>query len=246
MIEFLNELDTQIFLMFNGHHSPFFDEFMKLFTGRFIWVPMYAAIALMLWRAGGWTKCLFYILGVALAVTITDQLCAAYIRPAVERLRPSNLENALSQLTYIVGGYRGGSYGFPSCHAAISFALASFVAMLVRRRAFTAFIIGWAILNSYSRLYLGVHYPGDLMAGAIIGSITGAGCYIAARRLSPGSDSAAEISRRATAPWTILTPATVQGSAIGLSRSVSVTAPLIVMLVAAATVLYIIMRAAIG
>ena len=141
MIEYLNNIDTQVFLLINGHHSPFFDIFMKLFTGRFIWIPMYAAIALMMWRAAGWSKFIFYILGAALAVTITDQLCATWIRPAVERLRPSNLENTLSQFTYIVGGYRGGSYGFPSCHAANSFALASFTALLVRRHSFVMFII---------------------------------------------------------------------------------------------------------
>ena len=175
MIEYLNNIDTQVFLLINGHHSPFFDIFMKLFTGRFIWIPMYAAIALMMWRAAGWSKFIFYILGAALAVTITDQLCATWIRPAVERLRPSNLENTLSQFTYIVGGYRGGSYGFPSCHAANSFALASFTALLVRRHSFVMFIIGWAVLNSYSRLYLGVHYPGDLLVGAAIGTCAGAG-----------------------------------------------------------------------
>ena len=174
MIDFLNQLDTQIFLTFNGLHSDFFDSFMKLFTGRFIWIPMYVAIAAL-------------ILSVAIgaAIALTDQTCATFIRPAVERLRPSNPENPLSQLVYTVGGYRGGSYGFPSCHSANSFALAVFVCCLFPRKRITLFILAWAALNSYTRLYLGVHYPGDLLVGAVIGSAYGALCYLAASRVAP-------------------------------------------------------------
>ena len=246
MINYLNEIDTQVFLFFNGHHSDFFDIFMKLFTGRFIWVPMYTAIALMLWRAAGWSKFIFYILGVALAVTITDQLCATYIRPAVERLRPSNLENALSQFTYIVGDYRGGSYGFPSCHAANSFALASFVALLVRRRVFAAFIIGWAVLNSYSRLYLGVHYPGDLLVGSVIGSAVGAMCLLLVRRVADSATTPRELADRAYTPLYTYTLTSAHGDTLSVSRGLTLTAPALVMAVAGVTVAYIITRAALG
>ena len=189
MIEYLNNIDTQVFLLINGHHSPFFDIFMKLFTGRFIWIPMYAAIALMMWRAAGWSKFIFYILGAALAVTITDQLCATWIRPAVERLRPSNLENTLSQFTYIVGGYRGGSYGFPSCHAANCTALMMVLGTVIRRRWTWLVLTAYVLLNCYSRLYLGVHYPSDILAGAATGAAIGYGMGLLAirimRRLPP-------------------------------------------------------------
>ena len=99
--------------------------------------------------------------------------CATLIRPEVCRLRPSNPENPLSEMVHIVGGYRGGSYGFPSCHAANSFALASFLTLLFANRKLSLFIFAWAVLNSYSRVYLGVHYPGDLLVGAIIGTAAG-------------------------------------------------------------------------
>lgn len=93
---------------------------------------------------------------------------------------PSNPENPLSEMVHIVGGYRGGSYGFPSCHAANSFALASFLTLLFANRKLSLFIFAWAVLNSYSRVYLGVHYPGDLLVGAIIGTAVGLAMAFAA------------------------------------------------------------------
>lgn len=93
---------------------------------------------------------------------------------------PSNPANPLSEMVHIVGGYRGGSYGFPSCHAANSFALASFLTLLFANRKLSLFIFAWAVLNSYSRVYLGVHYPGDLLVGAIIGTAAGLAMAFAA------------------------------------------------------------------
>lgn len=169
MIDWLNTIDTQVFLALNGLHAPYFDVFMKLFTGKWIWVPMYAAVLFAVVRNYRWRQTLAVLVCVALAITIADQVCATLIRPEVCRLRPSNPENPLSEMVHIVGGYRGGSYGFPSCHAANSFALASFLILLFANRKLSLFIFAWAVLNSYSRVYLGVHYPGDLLVGAIIG-----------------------------------------------------------------------------
>lgn len=199
MIETLNQIDTDIFLFFNGMRSDFLDRFMMMFTGRFIWVPMYASILFIFTKTMKPKMIILYTLAIALAITLTDQTCATFIRPFVERLRPSNLNNALSEFTYVVNDYRGGPYGFPSCHSANSFALATFMTLLVARRKFTWFIFGWAILNSYSRLYIGVHYPGDLLVGAIIGSAYGALCYHLAHRFDSvkRSDMAGLTSNRA-------------------------------------------------
>lgn len=154
MIDWLNTIDTQVFLALNGLHAPYFDVFMKLFTGKWIWVPMYAAVLFAVVRNYRWRQTLAVLVCVALAITIADQVCATLIRPEVCRLRPSNPENPLSEMVHIVGGYRGGSYGFPSCHAANSFALASFLILLFANRKLSLFIFAWAVLNSYSRVYL--------------------------------------------------------------------------------------------
>jgi undecaprenyl-diphosphatase len=132
-------------------------------------------------------KAVATVLCIVLAIVLADQFCGHLLRPAVGRLRPANPDNPLSELAVIVNGYRGGTYGFPSCHAANSFALAVFTALLVRSRRVAAFIIIWAVVNSYSRLYLGVHYPGDLFVGAVFGSIFGALCFGLSDIIAPAS-----------------------------------------------------------
>lgn len=180
MIETLQNLDSEVFLFFNQAHCPFFDSFMSLYSGKFIWIPMYAALLIVMLRRYPLIKVLFLLVGIALSITLADQICSSLIRPLCERLRPSNLDNPLAELTHIVDGYRGGAYGFPSCHAANSFALAVFAALMLRRRGFTLFIMLWAAVNCYSRIYLGVHYPGDLIVGALIGSAVGCLCCFGA------------------------------------------------------------------
>ncbi len=184
MLDFLIDIDSQIFLFFNGLHLPYFDHFMMAFTGKLIWVPMYASILYILFRRFGWKVALCYTFAIPLVIFCTDQLCATIIRPWVERLRPTNLDNPINSLVHIVDGYRGGKYGFPSCHAANSFALAIFLSFLFAKRRFTIFILIWALLNSYTRLYLGVHYPGDLIIGAIVGSSIGYLGYRLAKSIS--------------------------------------------------------------
>ncbi len=175
-MDFLINLDSDIFLFFNSHHNEFFDNFMKLFSGRWIWIPMYACLLLAVVRMFTVRQALAIIMCVALLITLADQTCATFIRPYVERLRPSNPENPLSALTHIVNGYRGGSYGFPSCHAANSFALATFISLVFTNSRLKVAIFLWAIITCYSRVYLGVHYPGDLLVGAIIGAAWGVVC----------------------------------------------------------------------
>lgn len=169
MLESLQQADQQLLLFLNGIHSPFWDSFMWIFTAKMTWVPMYAAILYVILKNFRLSVSLVTVIAIALTITYADQICATVIRPCVERLRPSNPQNPISELIHLVNGKRGGRYGFPSCHAANSFALAFFVMLLFRERMLTLAILLWAAINSYSRIYIGVHYPGDLLVGTLVG-----------------------------------------------------------------------------
>lgn len=173
MIDYLIDIDTQIFLLIHNCRSAFLDSFMYIFSGRLTWAPMYAAILFFLIRDFGWKKAFVFTIAIVLTITLADQVCATFIRPHCARLRPSNLANPLSAMVTIINNHRGGSYGFPSCHAANTFALAAIVALIARHKALTAFLFIWALITCWSRVYLGVHYPGDLLVGAIIGTLCG-------------------------------------------------------------------------
>lgn len=171
----LVQLDTDLFLVLNSLHSTYFDPFMKLYSSKLIWVPLYASLVYVLWRNLSWRQLLCGLVCVALVIIFADQVSATLIRPYVARLRPANLDNPIAPLVHIVDGYRGGRYSFPSCHAANTVGLAVYVALLLRHRGLSIFLMGWALLTCYSRIYLGVHYPGDLLVGGVIGAV---GAYL--------------------------------------------------------------------
>lgn len=169
MLETLQQTDQQLLLFLNGFHTPFWDSFMWIYTAKLTWIPMYAAILYVVLKNFRPSTSIFIVIAIALTITYADQVCATLIRPLVERMRPSNPNNPISEFIHIVNGKRGGRYGFPSCHAANSFALAFFLMFLFKNRFLTLFILFWAALNSYSRVYIGVHYPGDLIVGMLVG-----------------------------------------------------------------------------
>lgn len=116
LIDFLSVLsdaDTDLLLAINGWRAEWADYFMYAFSGKLVWIPMYAAILYVIFRNLGWKMALGCIVTVALTITFADQVCATLIRPVACRLRPANLENPISDLVQIVNGYRGGRYGFP-------------------------------------------------------------------------------------------------------------------------------------
>lgn len=170
-ILWLSDIDARLLLIVNGAHSPFFDSVMWCISGRWIWVPFYAVLAYLLFRRMSWKRASICLVTIGLIILAADQTCATFIRPEIGRLRPANLNNPLSSFVHVVNGYRGGRYGFPSCHAANTFALAVFMSLVIRHKWFTVMMFSWAFVVSYSRMYLGVHYFGDLFCGATIGSL---------------------------------------------------------------------------
>jgi undecaprenyl-diphosphatase len=172
MLETIKAIDTQLFLFLNGIHSPVFDQIMWLASDRFFWIPLYLWLIWLLFRAQRkhfWISILF----VLVLIVASDQLCNLF-KFWVMRLRPSN-EPSLASVIHLVNGYSGGSFGFYSAHASNSFALSTFVYMLAGRKYhFLLTILScYAILVSYSRIYLGVHYPVDVFTGIILGFILG-------------------------------------------------------------------------
>lgn len=170
-ILWLSDIDARLLLIVNGAHSPFFDSVMWCISGRWIWVPFYAVLAYLLFRRMSWKRASICLVTIGLIILAADQTCATLIRPEIGRLRPANLNNPLSSFVHVVNGYRGGRYGLPSCHAANTFALAVFMSLVIRHKWFTVMMFSWAFVVSYSRMYLGVHYFGDLFCGATIGSL---------------------------------------------------------------------------
>lgn len=168
-MEWLIYIDEKILLAINGAHCAFMDHVMWAFSDRFFWIPLYLFLAWLLFRKKGTKTGILSLVVIAGMIAVTDQTCSSLIRPLVERLRPSSLENPISTMIHLVNGHRCGQYGFPSSHAANTFALALFLGMLFRNRKYTIAFLSWAFIISYSRIYMGVHYPGDIVAGALIG-----------------------------------------------------------------------------
>lgn len=175
--------DTQFLIWVNSHHADWLDSFMYWISSRVIWIPFYLTLLYATFLSYGWRTVIVMAFMAGLAVGFADQLCATVIRPYVERLRPANPDNPISSLVHIVNDYRGGRFGFPSCHAANTFAAATLTSLLFRRWRFTLAMLLWAVMVSYSRLYLGVHYPGDILTGGIIGFACGTGAYALAGTL---------------------------------------------------------------
>lgn len=175
LIQFLNDLDTLIFLFLNSLNSPVFDTIMFWISHKFTWVPLYVFFLILLVKKYK-INALWILVAVVLLITLSDQT-SVLIKNTVGRLRPCHNED-LKLLIHLVNGKCGGKFGFVSSHAANSFALAIFMAPLLKSywRYFPLALIIWATVVSYSRIYLGVHYPGDILGGALLGILIGALC----------------------------------------------------------------------
>lgn len=169
--------DEKLFLTLNGLHGPFWDNVMWGISDIPLLGVIYVLIALSLFYHRPKLAAFVAFVFIWLAVGTSDFVCASLIRPAVARMRPSNPDNPISCLVHTLNGCHGGKYGFPSCHAANTFALTVFYCLYRRKRLVTVVMLGWTLIVCYSRIYLGVHYPGDLVCGAIIGTLIAIGYY---------------------------------------------------------------------
>jgi len=183
LINTLNLWDTNLFLFINGIHASFFDGIMYAISAKLTWVPLYIAalyVVINKWKR----ESVWVILALVLCIVIADQVSSGFIKHAVQRLRPSHAED-LKGMVHLVKGYGGGMFGFVSSHAANSFGFALLSSILFKNRKYTFVIFGWAALLSYSRVYLGVHYPGDILGGMIVGILAAMICFFAIKKLRP-------------------------------------------------------------
>ncbi len=174
-------LDADIVLWINGHHAAWADAFFWYVSRAKTWLPLYVLlVGLIAYRFRSWRTVLLILIGFGVAVGLSDFVCSGILKPLVCRLRPTH-EPAIDPL-HLVNGYMGGRYGFCSSHAANTMAVALLFSLLFRNKIATAGLMTWVALNCYSRMYLGVHYPSDILCGLLIGSLLAIPVYRVLRR----------------------------------------------------------------
>ena len=169
----LSNIDTDLFLYLNGLHANWLDKVMIAVTQMWVWAPLY--LLLIYWTVKQYGKrCWWVFLAVGVVVLCSDQLSAHVCKPFFQRLRPC-YNPVLQDLIYLPKGMAGGRFGFVSSHAANTFAVAAFLTPVLRNyRPWLGIVLYlWAFISSYSRIYLGFHYPGDILCGAILGILIG-------------------------------------------------------------------------
>ena len=169
----LSSLDSDLFLFLNGLHTDGMDKAMLLVTDMWVWLPLY--LLLIYWAVRQYGKrCWWVFVAVGLVVLCSDQLASHVCKPLFHRLRPCYNDD-FQNLIYLPKGLAGGQYGFVSSHAANTFGVATFLTAALRKfRPWTAIVLFfWAFVSSYSRIYIGFHYPGDIVCGALLGALVG-------------------------------------------------------------------------
>ncbi|PWJ39285.1 phosphatase PAP2 family protein [Sediminitomix flava] len=169
MLEQLKQLDTELLIFLNGFHNETSDQIMFFVSESKTWIPLYALIIIGLWWKYGWKTMLACVLIMGAGVGLADYIASGIFKPYFARFRPSQ-DPELKEFVHIVNNYRGGKYGFASSHASTTFALATSIWLLLRKNHVWIFLFFfWAAFVAYSRIALGVHYPGDIIVGALIG-----------------------------------------------------------------------------
>lgn len=178
MFNKLIEIDQSWLLAINGAHCAWMDQVMWYISQAWVWIPLYALlIGLLVWRFG-WKWGLVYTLALVAAVGLSDWVSSGLIKHLVCRPRPTH-EPALEGLVHVVNGYVGGAYGFVSSHAANTMSLAVLFGLIWNKINHLGWwLLTYVVVNCYSRMYLGVHYPGDILGGLVVGTVIALLVYV--------------------------------------------------------------------
>ena len=183
-LAYLIGLDKQLLLAINGSDSLFLDGLVKTLTSGPTWIPLYVAlIYLVIKNNDSIQKVVLIIPFALLCVLLAGSLNDMIVKPLVGRWRPAR-DAEIGMLVDVVNGYRGGNFGFFSSHASNTFSLAVFLSLLVRSRLLTVALVAWSLLNCWTRMYLGVHFPGDVLCGLLWGGLVGTAVWFVHHRVS--------------------------------------------------------------
>lgn len=173
MIENLLQLDKELFLFLNQLGNESWDGFWLFLSNKFSAIPLYALLLFLSYRTFGIKATVLLLVGVAILVLVNDQL-ANFFKYGLKRLRPC-YDPEVQDGMRLVQGYCGGKFGYFSAHAANSAALACFFTLLLKSKIHRIGIplMGWAFMVAYSRIYIGVHYPFDVLTGLAVGLFFG-------------------------------------------------------------------------
>ena len=201
MLEKLIHIDTQILLAINGWHAPWADTLMWIISAKATWIPLYLLlIGLLVWRyrqpamtSVKWLQrvpaCVVMIVVIGLAVGAADFIASGILKDLVARPRPTRVPE-LEGVLHLVNGYKSGKFGFVSSHAANTMAVALLFSLIWRNKIATVGLMLWVAANCYSRMYLGVHYPMDILGGLLIGAAVAVAAYVVLRRLDVVAEEA--------------------------------------------------------
>ncbi len=172
------DIDRQILGVFNDHHSMFFDTLMLTLTSGATWIPLYIALLYLVIKNNETMAQIGLIMACcALCFFITEFVTEGLVKPAVARPRPGN-DPEWMYVIHVVNNHRGRDFSFFSAHAANTFGIAMFFCLLVRNRVFSWLMVTWSLLNCYTRLYLAMHYPSDILVGLLFGACVGSLVYV--------------------------------------------------------------------
>ena len=206
MLEQLIHIDTELLLAINGWHAPWADQLMWIISAKTTWIPLYLLlVGLLVWRyrkpamtSVKWLEkvrvYVVMIVVIGLAVGAADFIASGILKDLVARPRPTRVPE-LEGVLHLVNGYKSGQYGFVSSHAANTMAVALLFSLIWRNKIATVGLMLWVAANCYSRMYLGVHYPLDILGGIIVGTLVALGAYVLLCRIGIVCRAAASVEQ---------------------------------------------------